>query len=156
MDFYNGYSPAERSRAGAAARREVVKGGLSPAMACMLCGDPSAHVELHSEDYSRPYCFEPPAAYWLCIPCHRNNLHKRFSDPSRWTAFLLHVERGGYASDLHQPHIRREVQHATAALRAGEAIALPQLRTRDQRDPWWRRLSLDERTKTDPAARPRP
>ena len=122
----------------------------------MLCGDPKARLELHSEDYSEPFLFEPPAGYWLCIACHRNNLHKRFADPLRWQVFLAHIRRGGYASDLRQPAIRSQLAEFTTALREGRHKSLSALRPWMARDCWWEALSLDASSKMDKAYRPRP
>jgi hypothetical protein len=114
----------------------------------MLCGDPESPVELHSEDYAMPYLWDPPAAYELCRNCHRNKLHKRFADPDRWRAFLLHVRRGGYARDLKDWRIAAEVRNAVAALRDGRRVELRQLRPRVARagEAWIDALTLDPRS----------
>lgn len=68
MACYNGYSDAERARKGAAGKKGRADGTLETYRGpCMLCGDPSAKVEPHSEDYSEPYRWTPPAVYWLCL-----------------------------------------------------------------------------------------
>src|SRR5258705_7600014 len=98
---YNGYTEKER-RAKGRARKLLLRTGTIPdhPSDCMLCGDPVAPVEGHSEDYSQPYRWQPPELYWLCIHCHRDKLHKRFSNPNLWIAYLAHVRRGGYAREL--------------------------------------------------------
>ena len=136
--------------------RALAAGAIAPPDRCMLCSDPAARIELHSEDYSEPFCFAPPAAYWLCIACHRNNLHKRFADPARWRAFLSHISRGGYARDLREPVVKREVASLTQELREGRQSFLPQLRPWVPRAKWWEHLSIDPATKTDIHSRPRP
>jgi len=156
MDWYNGYSGRERARAGRAIARARAAGELRPAACCMLCGDPAAKLDLHSEDYSEPYRFDPPAAYWVCISCHRNHLHKRFGKPRAWAAFQAHVRRGGYASDLRKTAIRHEVTAFETALAANQAASLVVIRPFQPRDPWWERLSVDPASQPDPAARPRP
>jgi hypothetical protein len=149
MDCYNGFKPNERIRKGRAVRKARAFGVITPAAACMLCGDPAAPLELHSEDYSQPYKFTPPAAHWLCIACHRNNLHRRFDNPNRWEIFLAHVRRGGYASDLRDPIIRREVQKYGAAAVRGQASVLPRLRRALAAPRWWEQLTRDPRSKAD-------
>jgi hypothetical protein len=156
MDWYNGYSPKERARADRVIRRDRAVGKLLPGSSCALCGDPSAKLDLHSEDYSEPYRFIPPAAYWVCISCHRNHLHKRFGRAAAWATFLAHVRRGGYASDLKKSAVRGEVRALETALTANETAMLAAIRPVRPRDPWWERLSVDEASKRDPAARPRP
>jgi hypothetical protein len=156
MDWYNGYSPRERERAGRAIARARAAGELQPVISCMLCGDPAAKLDLHSEDYSKPYCFEPPAAYWVCISCHRNHLHKRFAKPYAWTAFQAHVRRGGYACDLRLSAISREVKAFELALAANRPAPLAVMRSFQLRDSWWERLSVDPASQQDPSARPRP
>lgn len=122
----------------------------------MLCSDPDTAVEPHSEDYSIPYRYEPPAMYWLCRHCHRDKLHKRFARPELWDAFLAHVRRGGYARDLIvDAEVRSEFARFRAARAQGESVELRQLRSRSVTDAWWDRLSKDPNSLKDPRARPR-
>jgi hypothetical protein len=141
MDWYNGFSPAQRNANGRALNNAIKAGTVPPPTGpCALCGDPKAVLEYHSEDYSKPYAWTPPAAYALCRHCHRNKLHKRFDNPKVWEAFKAHVRRGGYASELvTDPDIKREF---VAYLR-GE---LPTLRTIRPYNgvvghEWWERLT---------------
>ena len=119
--------------------------GSSPTdtCACALCGDPSAPLEYHSEDYSKPYRWSPPAAYALCRHCHRNKLHKRFDKPELWEAFKAHIRRGGYASDLKMPEIKREIDDYIKARQGGKTPTLKYLRPYPHTvgTEWWDRLS---------------
>lgn len=155
--WYNGYSPRERSAKGRARGRLVKAGTLSEGTACMLCGDSGAKRELHSEDYSTPYLWEPPAAYELCVACHRQKLHKRFAKPHAWKAFVAHVRRGGYASDLADPTIRAELRHAEAAIAAGRSVPLKKLRDRHAPvgETWIDALAMDPESRRSPRHRPR-
>jgi hypothetical protein len=159
VDWYNGYSDKERAASMAPMNRALRNGDIDPATnGCMLCGDASARLELHSEDYSKPYRWCPPAAYWLCRHCHRNKLHKRFASPDLWIAFLAHVRRGGYAADLKDRVTKRELDDFRAAVRAGnKPPALPILRTGRTfaEHEWWEQLTLDNASLRDPTARPR-
>jgi hypothetical protein len=155
---YNGYSSQERAAKYRVLKRFWAAGeGPSHQGSCMLCGDSTSSVEPHSEDYAKPYRWEPPAMYWLCRHCHRAKLHNRFSDPIGWEAFKAHVRRGGYASDLQRYGVRREVERYRDALVAGKPGELPKLRESPEAHgtPWWELLSVDERTLTDRSARPR-
>ena len=158
MNPYNGYSGRERE-AKLRALHVRRKQGL-PVMdvgPCAICGDPSALVEPHSEDYSQPFRWDRPAEYPLCRTCHRDRLHKRFARPDMWEAHKAHVRRGGYSSDLKDPLVAAELQAYRAAFVRGERIVLRQLRPRaSTADEWWERLSTDPATLTSPAARPRP
>lgn len=156
---YNGYTEKER-RAKGEARAELLLSGVIPVHPsdCMLCGDPEVPVEGHSEDYSKPYLWQTPALYWLCRHCHRDKLHKRFSNPGLWKAYLAHIRRGGYARELRDPAIAREFAQFRAALKRGEAVSLRPIRSRPGLavTEWWDRLTMDCTSLTDPAARPRP
>lgn len=157
MDWYNGYSDKERTASIAPMNRALRNGEVPPATnGCMLCGDRDARLELHSQDYSKPYRWSPPAAYWLCRHCHRNKLHKRFASPDQWIAFLAHVRRGGYAADLKDPGIKKQLDDFRAAMRAGETPpTLPILRAERilaERE-WWEQLTLDKASLRDPGAR---
>ncbi len=122
-----------------------------------ICGDREVPVEPHSEDYSRPYRWEPPAVYALCRDCHRNKLHKRFSRLAYWEAFKAHVRRGGYARDLWNPEVSKEFESFRWTAGRGERAHLRQLRPREVTGTeWWERLSVDPGTMTSRAARPRP
>ncbi len=158
MNPYNGYSGKEREaklRAHHARKRQGLP--VVPPGPCDICRDPSAPTEPHSEDYSRPYLWDPPAEYPLCRTCHRQQLHKRFAKPDMWEAHKAHVRRGGYASDLEKPEIAAELKEYRAALQRGERISLRQLRPRPSTAAeWWEKLSTDPDTLTSPAARPRP
>lgn len=156
VDSYNGFLPPERERKGHAVAKALAAGRIARPAACMLCGDPAARLELHSEDYSQPYTFTPPAAYWLCRACHRNNLHKRFNESERWEAFLAHVRRGGYASELRDPNIRRQLRGYRDASQRGEAAELPSLRDAPAGPRWWEHLTLDPRSKNDRSLVPKP
>lgn len=125
--WYNGYDWNERNAKLQELKRRIARGELQAASGpCQLCNDPDVAVEYHDEDYSKPYLWAPPALFALCRNCHRDKLHKRFSRPHAWNAFLAHVRRGGYARDLKAPSIKREVSAVEAALVAGmKPPALP-------------------------------
>ena len=143
MEDYNGFSGRERTANGAALLK-AIRAGLIPLPSgpCSLCDDPGAKVEYHSENYATPYSWTAPAAYVVCMACHRNKLHKRFSDPVKWEAYKEHVRRGGYASDLKQPDVAREFKAHVAARRAGGAVELHQLRPYPHKfgSQWWEKL----------------
>lgn len=158
--WYNGYSPEERSEK-FHAFPESKKQGLVPprAKACMICNDPGVPLDLHSEDYSKPYLYDPPAVYALCKSCHRSRLHTRFRSPQAWEAFLAHVRRGGYARDLREnPEVAAEMKAFSAAQKKGEALELKQLRhyPHEIGTEWFTAVRMDKESLTDPAARPRP
>lgn len=162
--YYNGYSPAERDKKYKELLRRIRKGEQPSATGpCMLCGDPDVPVEYHDEDYSEPYLWEPPALLCLCRNCHRNKLHKRFSQPSMWRAFVAHVRRGGYARDIlaapkGDPTIRKEFAACKAAIEAGEPYEMRPLRpyTREAGTEWFDDLRMDIESLDDPSSRPRP
>lgn len=156
--WYNGFSPRERSAKSAELKRQQRAGAVGfPTGPCMLCGDPDVPVEFHSEDYGYPYLFDPPAMYTLCRHCHRAKLHRRFRHPHQWAAFKAHVRRGGYARDLAEPVVKREVSDLQATLARGEDRPLRPLRAyaAEPGSEWFERLRTDPESLTDPSARPR-
>lgn len=158
LGWYNGYSPQERIELFKVYKRLLATGDLAPpAGPCELCGDPDTPVESHSEDYAMPYRWSPPAAYSLCPHCHRHKLHQRFHRPELWVAFLAHVRRGGYASDLKNPFIRIEFEYYRWTMKDGRSAVLRQLRpyTRTPDKEWFAQLRMDPESRRDRNARPR-
>ena len=153
--WYNGYSPKERSAKGKDGKARRAEGALQAfAGPCALCGDPDVKVEPHSEDYSQPYRWDSPAVHALCRHCHRNKLHKRFSDPIAWLVFKAHVKRGGYARDLKDGAVERELRQFKRAVRSGQPAELSQKRARKLSGrEWWDLLSVDPLTLTSRSAR---
>jgi len=142
MSTYNGFTGTDRLRKLQAMHR------LFPRKshpyyhgACHLCGDPNSTVAPHDEDYSLPYVWEAPAVRALCNWCHRR-IHGRFTHSNAWKAYLRHVSRGGYGSDLKRLEIRREITAVGRAISNGTPIVLDVLRNMPTRDCWWERLSL--------------
>ena len=157
--WYNGYDWDEREAKFRVLKKMVAKGDLAPATGpCDLCGDPEVPVEYHDEDYSLPYIWEPPALYKLCRNCHRNKLHKRFSNPAMWQAYLAHIRRGGYARDLKDRVIKKEYDVARAAAAEGQPFSLiplrPYMRVAGQE--WFASITLDPASLVSPSGRPRP
>src|SRR5689334_10537327 len=108
--WYNGYDWNERNAKLKELKERLLRGEQAPPQGpCELCGDPEVPVEYHDEDYSLPYRWTRPALYCLCRTCHRDKLHKRFARQSAWKAFLAHVRRGGYARDLNDEEVKKEV-----------------------------------------------
>jgi hypothetical protein len=138
-------------------KKLMARGEVPPAAGpCSLCGDPDVPVEYHDEDYSEPYIWTEPAAYALCVHCHRHKLHKRFWQNAVWSAFLAHVRRGGYAREWMNPAIKKELAGYAAARKRGESAQLRPLRpcTRAIGEEWFARLTINPESLTDPAFRP--
>lgn len=167
--WYNGYKPSERDKNYEELKRQLASGELSkPKSPCALCGDPGGKVEghfdadvvfeYHNEDYSLPLKKTEPALFVLCHHCHVHKLHRRFESVSSWNTFLAHVRRGGYARDLKDLAVKRELQAYRSAAERGEAVELKPLGpyTRQVGGEWFAKLRLDEASLTDPAARPTP
>lgn len=156
---YNGYSAREREVKFRELKRLVARGELLPASGpCALCGDPEVPVEYHDEDYGEPFIWGPPALLALCRHCHRDKLHKRFWRHAAWQAFVAHVRRGGYARDLKDPAIKKEVAQYRAAIEQGKHFELRMLRPYSGTvgREWFASLRMDPESLTDPKARPRP
>lgn len=163
LENYNGYSGAERLDKFKEMNRLLAVGGLpKPIGACDLCGDSGVELEYHDEDYSIPYLWTKPAAYMVCHHCHVQKIHARFRFPHRWKAFLAHVRRGGYASDLYgedvSPELTREFEACCEAFKTGQPRTLKRLRNYrgDVGQEWFAQLSVAEISRSAPASRPRP
>jgi hypothetical protein len=157
--WYNGYSPKERDVKFKVMKQFIAKGELPHASgACMLCGDPEVPVEYHDEDYGEPFIWSPPALLCLCRHCHRDKLHKRFKRQSAWLAYIAHIRRGGYARDLNDPKIKKELEACRMAIERGESFVLNHMRPylSDVGSEWFANLRMDPESLTDPTARPRP
>jgi hypothetical protein len=149
--WYNGFCWNERNRKLQAYKRGLARGEVQPPSGvCALCGDPEAPLEYHDEDYSEPYVWAEPAAYGLCNHCHVHKLHKRFKNPNRWFAFLAHVQRGGYARELKDPIILREVEVCQRAIQSGITYSLRPLRPyrHSGGKEWFVQLTMDPRSLT--------
>jgi len=155
---YNGYTPKERERK-LRASYKVFPDHTHPLYqgSCQVCGDPDTPVEPHTEDYSEPFLWANPAEYSVCKRCH-GRLHKRFSTPHAWSAYKMHLRRGGFGADIKAGAVNNQVKSLTAALEVGKPFLLPPLPRNkvSTGTEWWELLSVDPRTLTDPAARPRP
>ena len=79
MKEYNGFSSNERAKVGKI-QLEAVRSGKFPKPAqCELCGSTDGQLQLHNEDYSKPF----EDAHPICRACHLA-LHVRFTNPERW------------------------------------------------------------------------
>src|SRR4051794_26160734 len=102
MQWYNGYSPAERAAKGRARAKYLKRAvDLGP---CAMCGDREVERWLHSEDYSQPYLWKEPAVYVLCDRCHRR-LHARFRNIPAWKAYGEFLLRGWFGREVNSPQI---------------------------------------------------
>ena len=146
MDWYNGYSPNERSAMGRAKAPPVAKQPL-----CAMCGDPSPRkMETHAEDYSRPYVWTPPCAYPVCNRCH-SRLHSRFEAPLRWQSFLAFLRRGWFAQEVSSADLNRLTQLGDA-YRWRELPHSTPSRTHANAW-WWESLTMDKSSLQSPSAR---
>ena len=149
MDWYNGYSPNERSAMG---RADYPEQARQPP--CSMCGDPTPRsMQTHSEDYSKPFRWEPPASYPVCTTCH-SRIHTRFKSPIRWQSFQQFLRRGWYAREVASSELKhhaekgnqytwRELDHPAPARGGANAW-------------WWESLTLDEQSLRSNFFRPRP
>ena len=152
--WYNGYSPKERDEKYRDLKRLISIGTLDSAKGpCDLCCDPDVAVEYHDEDYAKPYIWTKPALLCLCRHCHRYKLHKRFKNVNSWNIFLAHIRRGGYARDLKDTEIKKELKE----FKKGTIKNLKLLRKYNQNvgSEWFANIRMDIESLQDPSARPR-
>lgn len=159
LSWYNGFSPEERLAKLNVCNEKLEKGEIADASGpCMLCGDPDIPVELHSEDYGKPYLWTYPAVLSLCKTCHRFKLHGRFARPEDWQTYVAHVRRGGYSREIKDPEISKELRAYREALKKGETpngLCVLRPYTQELGKEWFANLRLDAESKMDPTARPR-
>ena len=154
--WYNGYSPKERDDKFKEMKKLLAKGELAePSGSCALCNDNEVPLEYHDEDYGAPFIWEPPAMFALCRHCHRDKLHKRFNRPFAWSAYIAHIQRGGYARDLKDLEIKKEVDACKDAIEKNEVFTLKNLRPYHHEigKEWFVNLRMDIESLSDPLAR---
>ena len=78
---YNGFSKRERYRIADLSVWLAKVGATDRPTICDICGGEAR--DEHAENY-----YDLSAWVGLCIPCHRNALHKRFDKPSKWLELL--------------------------------------------------------------------
>jgi len=138
---YNGFTGRQRDRKLRALHRLHAE-GIYPGTGrpCDLCNDPDAATAPHSEDYSEPYQWEPPAVYAVCGSCHRW-LHQRFRRPVDWEAFKHHVARGGYALEFAKGPVLKERKAARAEGESYQWKPIPGRNTVQlNATVWWEKL----------------
>ena len=79
MREYNGFSSSERTKV-SKLQLEAIRSGMFPKpTACELCGTTEGQLQLHNENYSKPF----EDAHPICRSCHLA-LHVRFTNPELW------------------------------------------------------------------------
>ncbi len=91
MKTYNGFTPAQRRRAGTWLRRQWESGERARPTVCCACGG-GGIVDGHCEDYSEPYG-PHIGEFPLCFVCHLV-LHSREHDLERWNWYAQRVSEG--------------------------------------------------------------
>lgn len=79
MKSYNGFSSSERARVGKMQLKAIRSGEFPAPKQCELCLQTTGQMQLHNEDYSKPF----EDAHPICRSCH-GALHIRFTKPERW------------------------------------------------------------------------
>jgi hypothetical protein len=79
MLSYNGFSSSERAKVGKIQQEAIRNGSFTAPEVCELCQQSKGQLQLHNEDYSKPF----EDAHPICRACHLA-LHVRFNNPERW------------------------------------------------------------------------
>lgn len=93
MREYNGFSSNERAKVGKLQLDAIRSGKFPKPAVCELCGTTEGQLQLHNEDYSKPF----EDAHPICRSCHLA-LHVRFTNPERWAkrkAYILEIRGAG-------------------------------------------------------------
>jgi hypothetical protein len=106
MNFYNGFSPAQRVKALNWSKAERAEGKRKlKADKCMACGQTHGLIQFHSEDYSEP--FGPHiGAYEFCYRCHIV-LHCRHRNPIGWERYKMLLRFGFSWVPMSTPNFQR-------------------------------------------------
>ena len=81
MKTYNGFSSSKRAKVGHIQLAAIKAGEFPAPKQCELCLSTEGQMQLHNEDYSKPF----DDAHPICRSCHLA-LHVRFTKPERWEA----------------------------------------------------------------------
>jgi hypothetical protein len=94
VNWYNGFSPAQRNRAQAWLRQQWAAGRPRPRVCC-ACGQDRGVIDAHAEDYTEPFG-DHIDRYPLCYRCHMM-VHCRFRCSEAWDAYRRAIRAGaGY------------------------------------------------------------
>jgi len=87
MNWYNGFSPTQRTKALKWFRQQQ-KDGLKPhnPTVCDLCFQDEGIIDWHSEDYSEPFGSHI-GEHGVCYICHMM-LHCRFKSKQAWDVYV--------------------------------------------------------------------
>jgi len=88
MLSYNGFSSNERAKVGRMQLAAIRSGEFPAPLQCELCMQTTGQMQLHNEDYSRPF----DDAHPICRSCH-GALHARFTNPERWQKRLVIIRQ---------------------------------------------------------------
>lgn len=158
MNFYNGYSPKQRSGILDEYHRRQRSGCFQvEGQCCSVCDDPDCPPNSwHSEDYSEPFVLAPPASFVICKTCH-GRIHKRFNQPDEWRVFLKHLNSGGYGREFTGKFSLSQRRAWIEAAKSGIDVSIPHQRPRKLTGvEWWQTLTLDPESLKAAWARPRP
>lgn len=84
---YNGFTPAERAKGGAAYNAAIRSGVVKSPTQCEAC-QAAEGVTGHNEDYETPLQF-----FEVCFLCHMM-IHCRYRDVGRWQLYLSLLDEG--------------------------------------------------------------
>ena len=145
MGPYNGYSATQRMDKYREYRRlKQLRKHVPEVGPCQLCGDPHAKVGPHTEDYSLPYKWLPPAEFMVCRSCH-GWIHMRYRRPDDWMDFKSHVARGGYGTEFSTSRVQTERLRSAECRARKLKFTWPTIsgRKAHRNDEWWNDLSLE-------------
>lgn len=86
MKEYNGFSSNERAKVGKQQLEAIRSGKFPKPTKCELCDSTEGQLQLHNEDYSKPFDDARP----ICRACHLA-LHVRFTIPERWEKRKIYI-----------------------------------------------------------------
>ena len=102
MRAYNGFTPAQRAKAGAWMRVQWNSGAIPRPVRCCACGQEKGILDAHTEDYSEPYAAGKTDEFPLCFRCHML-VHCRFNGRETFCRYHGSIMEG----DLYAPFYTR-------------------------------------------------
>ena len=93
MGPYNSFSGELRAEAQRWLNMMVACGKLVRPKVCMACGQDQGPIDMHAEDYSKPFALRKTDEFHLCFSCHLA-CHCRFKNPGAWDHYRDQIARG--------------------------------------------------------------
>lgn len=121
MKAYNGYSGELRNEAQRWLNMMVATGEMHRPGRCCACGQTQGVIDMHAEDYSKPFAKGKTDKFPLCITCHLA-VHCRFRNVSCWDRYREKVAAGYKLPPIFTRHFPLFMERFTCSASAFELL----------------------------------